>query len=350
MYGLYQIMYFTLIDIINTVISPFFIAIFLIILYQYYKIEKSQYSLSINRSSFVLNALNSTIFGLLGGLISTVAFIYLEVVIVPLDFIYIFSAAIVLSFINPRFMCFAYGGGLVCLLSLIVGIPKVQVTDIMTVVAGFHMVESILILLNGYKGISPAYFEHKDDYVGGFNINRLWPTPFVIFIGDGLIKPIALMAILSYGDFTLSYPGRKTVFTSILMFIYSVLLLYIIKNQSYAIIAPLFSIIGHEIIIHINIIIEKKRTPLFTNSLKGARVIDIDKHGIANEMGIKIGDLIISINENNINNEKDIQEIEKLRIGIIKIMYFTKSKGLISKKYEGNKKTLGIAIVPRVIN
>lgn len=350
MYGLYQIMYFTLIDIINTVLSPFFIAIFFIILYQYYKIGKSEYSLSINKSSFLLNTLNSTIFGIFGGVISTVTFIYLEVVIVPLDFMYIFTAAIVLAFINPRFMCFAYGGGLVCLLSLIIGIPKIQVTDIMTIVAGFHMVESLLILLNGYKGINPAYFEHKDDYVGGFNINRLWAIPFVVFIGDGLIKPIALMAILSYGDFTLAHPRRKTIFTSILMFFYSILLLYIIRRQSYAIIAPLFAIIGHEFIIHLNRIIEKSRTPIFTNSKKGVRVIDIHKHGIANEIGINIGDVIISINENGINNEKDIQEIENLRIGIIKIKYFNKTKGLITKKYEGNKKSLGIAIVPRVIN
>mgnify|MGYP006883352203 CR=1 FL=1 len=40
MYGLYQIVYFTIIDIINTLKSPFFIAVLCIIYFQYLKIGK----------------------------------------------------------------------------------------------------------------------------------------------------------------------------------------------------------------------------------------------------------------------------------------------------------------------
>src|SRR5690606_10902837 len=144
-------MYFTLIDIINTLVSPFFIAIFLIIIYQYYKIDKSDYGLSINKNSALYKSINSTFYGVFGGFLSTIAFIYLEVVVVPKDFMYILTTAIVLSLISPRLMCFAYGGSIISLLSIMINFPRIDTRDIMLVVATLHIVESLLILINGYK-------------------------------------------------------------------------------------------------------------------------------------------------------------------------------------------------------
>jgi len=349
MYGLYLIIYFTVIDIINTLLSPFFIVVFLIILYQYYKMDRSEYGLTINKSSYLLKTINSTLFGILGGIITTIAFIYLEVAIVPKDFMYILTTAIVLSFIEPRFMCFAYGGSIICLMSIIFGFPKIDTRDIMLVVATLHIVESLLIFLNGYKGQLPAYFESKDQYVGGYNINRFWPIPFVIFVGDSLIKPMTLMAILAYGDYTLSYPRKKTIVTSLVLLIYSSVLLLLIKTQINPIVPPIYAIIGHEFIVQINKLREKKRTPIFTITSKGVRVIEVAKKSIAKEIGITAGDIVIRINEVLVKDENDIKEIESLNNPIFKIEYFNKNKGLITKKYFGDKKDLGISIVPRVM-
>lgn len=350
MYGLYQIMYFTIIDIINTLISPFFIAIFLVIYYQYYTLSKSNHNLSVSKSSPLLKAINSSIFGILGGFISTIAFIYLEVTIVPKDFMYILTVAIVLSLINPRLMCVAYGGSIICLISYLTGYPAINPIDIMLIVATLHIVESVLILINGFKGKSPAYFELNGDFVGGYNINRYWPIPFVIFVGDGLIKPMTLMAILVYGDYTISYPAKKTILTSFFMFIYSTIMLILIKTTNNVLIAPLYALVGHEIIVQLNIILEKKRIPVFTNSTRGVRIIEVSKKGIARELGISAGDLIISINDIVVKDTKDIVEIEGLKNKALRISYFSKKKGFVTKTYKGNKKALGISIVPRVVN
>ena len=350
MYGLYQIMYFTLIDILNTLLSPFFIAIFLIIFYQYHKLSKAENVLSIKKPSTLLRSMNSAMFGILGGFISTILFIYLEVSIIPKDFMHILTIAILLSLINPRYMCFAYGGSILSLISLIWGYPRVETKEIMLVVATLHMVESLLILINGYKGKLPAYFEHNGDYVGGYNFNRFWPVPFVIFVGEGLIKPVTLMAILSYSDYTVSYPRRKTIATSTILFFYSSLLMVIIKVFDNPLIAPIFALAGHEFIIYINLNHEKRRVATFTTLLKGVRVLDVSKNGIARELDIVAGDIIISINDIVINDEKDILEIEKIKNSVIKIVYFNNIKGLISKYYTGHKKTLGVSIVPRVMD
>lgn len=349
MNGLYLIMYFTLIDIINTLVSPFFIAIFLIIIYQYYKIGKSDYGLSVDKRSAITNAINSSLYGILGGFLSTIAFIYLEVVIVPKDFMYILTTAIVLSMISPRLMCFAYGGSIISILSIIINYPKIDTRDIMLVVATLHIVESLLILLNGYKGKIPVYYEYKGEYAGGFNINRFWPIPFVIFVGDGLIKPMTLMAILAYGDFTTSYPRRKAFITSIVLCIYSLILLILAKSNLHPLIPPIFALLGHEFIIRINEIIEKNRHPIFTAATKGVMVMEVSVNGVAKDIGIRAGDIILSINEAEIKDERDIAEIERLNNYILRINYFNRKKGLTVKTYKGNKKTLGVSVVPRVI-
>lgn len=340
MSGLYQIMYFTLIDIKNTLLSPFSIIIFAIIYYQYNQYKAPRTTL--------VRTLNSLFYGILGGFVTTIAFIYLEVVIVPKDYMYILAISLLLSVIDTRFMCFAYAGSLIALSSIVFDYPKVDNRDIMLVVATLHIVESVLVLVNGSKDRQPTFFQHEDEMVGGFTMNRFWPIPFVVFIGNDLIRPITLMAILNYGDFTLSYPGGKRVLSGILMLIYSSTLLIITKSIANPIIPPLFAILGHEFIISINKLIEKNRVPIFSPPLRGVRVLDVFKQGIGKEIGIETGDIIISINGVTVYDDYDLQTIELLRNENIRIVYFNKRRGIIEKVYRGKRKTLGIIVVPRV--
>ncbi|MDD2446276.1 MAG: PDZ domain-containing protein [Tissierellia bacterium] len=345
--GFYLIIYFSIIDIIKTLTSPFFMLIFIIIYFENYKLSKSKYCLSVDKVSPLFSSLNSTFYGAIGGVIATVGFIYLEVVVVPMDFFFILLISVLISFINTRFMCIAYSGSIICLVNHLFGIPHINTNDIMLMVSTFHIVESVLIFLNGNRGKAPAYFEKNGEFVGGFNIHRFWPLPFVIFIGDGLIKPIALMAVLHYGDFTLTYPRRKILVSSIVLLIYGFLLLIMIKIKLPSIIPPLYALVGHEFIVYINELKEKSRVPIYTNGNKGVRVIDVSKRGIAKDIGINTGDIIVSINELTVNNSKDIEEIEYLSNKYWKINYFSSRKGLNTKVYQGNKKSLGISVVPR---
>ena len=187
MYGLYQIMYFTLIDILNTILSPFFIVLFLFIYYQYYKLEEEGIDPSPSLYKPFLKAINSSFLGFFGGFLATILFIYLEVQIVPLDFMYIIGLSLILSAINIRFVCISYSGSILALSSILLNFPFRITDDIMLIVATLHVVESILIAINGHRGMIPTYFERGSDLVGGFSMNRFWPIPFVIFIGDGLI-------------------------------------------------------------------------------------------------------------------------------------------------------------------
>lgn len=351
MYGLYQILYFTIIDIFNTLKSPFFILILFIILIQYYNIGKIEEENFGYRKSALVRLITSIFWGILGGIITTVAFIYLGVVAIPKDFLYILVIAIILSIFNPRYMCFSYGGSIVSLMSLLFGHPRIQVTQVMSIVAVLHIVESILILLDGNSGQSPTYLDLNGEIVGGYNMNRFWPIPFVIFIGDGLIQPITLMAILNYGDFSItSHPRRKVVKTSLILFTYSLILLYISKTVKNAFLPPIFALVGHEIIILQNKLIEEKKTPIFPLPNRGVRVLGMLPNSIAKKIGVRKGDIILKINGVEINNKRDIDDIMRVQASSWKLELFNIKVGLCRKEYYGKKKNLGLVIVPREIS
>jgi len=347
MNGLYQIMYYTLIDIINVLTSPFFITLFLIIILQYYQKNKAIHRLSRKNNYIFLEALNSSFFGIIGGFITTLAFIYLEVQIVPKEYIYILIVAIILSLINPRFMCFAYSGSLLSLLSTIIDKGIIDRQEIMIVVGTLHLVESILIFINGGSGRNSVYLKHKDDYVGGYNFHRFWPVPFIVFIWDGLIRPVPFMAILNYSDYTYSYPRKKIIQTSLWMLLYSSILLFFSKYRFNQYLVPLYAIFGHELIIRLNIFLEEKNEPLFINPNKGLRVVEVSLNSIARDIGIKPGDIVLRINSFEIENDRDIRDINILKNNRLSIDYFSLKKGIINREYKGKRKTLGLVTVPR---
>lgn len=348
MYGLYQIIIFTIIDILNTLKSPFFILVLGIIYFQYVKIGKIEKENIGCKRSALLKLIISTIFGIFGGIITTVVFLYLGIVAIPQDFIYILIVSIFLSLINPRYMCFSYGGSIVALCSLIIGYPKIQISQVMSVVAVLHIVESILILLDGGRNRLPVLFETKNQIVGGFNMNRFWPIPFVIFIGDGFIQPITLMAILSYGDYSItSYPRQKIIKTSTVLFLYSIILLYISKTIENLFLAPLFALLGHEYIILQNKITENNKIPIFTSFDKGVKVLEVLPNTIAHKLGIKTGDILLKINGVEINSNRDMEDLMNIGINKLKIEFFNMKSGLSVKRYYGKRKSLGLIIVPR---
>ncbi|HLS54292.1 MAG TPA: hypothetical protein VK031_09975, partial [Tissierellaceae bacterium] len=283
MYGLYQIIYFTVIDILKTLLSPFFLVIVLIIFFQYKQVGDRPLRATIE----------SILYGILGGIIATVSFIYLRIYIEPKDFMYILIFAIILSQINARFVCFSYGGSLLVLWHLITGYPKIRPYQIMTVVAILHIVESILIFLNGKAQTSSGYFKLNGKLTAGLLFNRFWPIPFVIFIGDVMIRPITLIGMLNYADFTISdYPRLKLIETGFTLFCYSSLLLIITVSSSNQYLPPIFALVGHEAIIYLSKIREKRRSGSQRPGIRGLRVMQVRKDSVAEEVGIRQGDII----------------------------------------------------------
>src|SRR5690625_3572067 len=66
-------------------------------------------------------------FGLLGGLLGTLLFVVLGISLVDVGIGYLWVLAIILMTIHPRFLCFAYAGGLLSVSHLLFGWPALNV-------------------------------------------------------------------------------------------------------------------------------------------------------------------------------------------------------------------------------
>ena len=88
--------------------------------------------------------------GFLGGLLATFLFVFLGISLMDAGIGYLWLLAIALMMVHPRFICFAYAGGILSVTHLLFGWPGLSVPAIMALVAVLHLVESLLILLHGH--------------------------------------------------------------------------------------------------------------------------------------------------------------------------------------------------------
>lgn len=354
---LLQIIYFSIYNILSTLKSPLFWVVVVIVFLQYRKIgEMEKGILGKYKKSPFFNTLISTFYGLIGGVLGSVIFIYFDVSVNPKDFLLILPLAILLSIFNSRFICFSYAGGIISLISLIFGWPEINVIGIMFVVGVLHLVESFLILLDGTRNKTPIFMERQGEIIGGFTMNRFWPVPFIIFVNNGYMLPITILAVLGYGDFSLSsYPKEKSRETASFLFSFSLILIIFARLSMdfylFKYIAAIFSPLGHEIIIMIGRKKEENGKCIFTATEHGLRVLDTLPNSIGKKIGLNSGDIILSVNGKKIDSKRDIEEILYFRPKCIELSVFDIRKGYVSKEYnsnEGGINNLGIITVSRV--
>lgn len=299
-------------------------------------------------------------FGVLGGVLATFLFVVLGISLVDVGVGYLWVLAIALMMIHPRFICFAYAGGLLSISHLLFGWPGLNVPAIMGLVAILHLVEALLILVHGHRDATPVYVRRPDGrVVGGFTLQKFWPMPFIALIafllgqnalGDTtlampdwwpLIRPHAaptpgmsyvyvlfpVIAALGYGDIAITRaPREKARVTAGLLFGYSVVLMALalagavgagesarasfagIPTGAWQWLAALFSPLGHELVIHLGRRSEERGKPLYDAS-KGAVVLGVIPDTPADAMGLQTGDIIRNINGYPVFDRADIQDV-----------------------------------------
>lgn len=357
MYPFLQIVYYSIYNILSIIKSPFFWIVVGIIYFQYRKIGKIEKGiLGKYKKSPFYNVFISILYGLIGGILGSIIFIYFNISINPKDFYFILPLALFLSIIHPRFMCFSYAGGILSIINLIMGWPKINVSEILFVIGVLHLVESFLILWDGNSNRIPIFMEKKGEIIGGFTMNRFWPVPFSIFVSNGYLYPITIVAILGYGDFSLSnYPEKKSRGTSGILFLFSIILLILsklsVKYYIFKYIASIFSPLAHEAIIMMGRGKEEKGDFIFTSTEHGLRVLDTLPNSVGEKMGLKPGDIILSFNGHRIYSKQDIEDILFYRPKFIWLDVFDINKGLVTKEYKNYQKeihSMGIIVVPNM--
>lgn len=308
--------------------------VFILVYRQYAKVQQyEQRMFKLGRINPFMETVTALVYGIGGGVVATILFIALGVSVSDAGVAYLWLAALLLMLINPRFLCFAYAGGLVSLFSLITGYPQLNIATLMALVAILHLVEALLIFVDGYHHAAPMYYKHSDGrVVGGFTLQKFWPMPTIALVGATVVSsstdfqsiampdwwPIfqsvvevpvnhtfvhvlfPLVVALGYSDFVRSeLPKTKARRSAGVLFLYSLILLglAIIANRfpTLLIVPVIFAPLGHELVILWGRKREERRDPIF-HCDNGVMVLAVYPDSPAEAMGLGVGDVIKSVN------------------------------------------------------
>ena len=157
-------------------LTCFWLVIFLI--YMQYK-KTSEIEIQIlgkEKRSLKDKTIHAAALGLLGGIVGTVVMMGFGVTVDAKDFLWLLPLALLLMTIHVRYLCFSYAGGLLSFSSLVFGFPKINVPSIMAIVAILHLIESILIRIDGCRDMIPVQQDARYGIIG-IHLQRFWPIP-----------------------------------------------------------------------------------------------------------------------------------------------------------------------------
>ena len=341
------------------------------------------------------DTISATLLGLAGGLLGSILIVLAGLPLTGsgMIFVVLLFLAAMLALISPRFICFAYAGGIICLLKIFAdalqievlsGLLPINISQVLGLVALLHLVESILIFFSGHLGAVPTFFgDASGRPVGGFTLQKFWPIPLVALTVSGysaspdllggmppwwpLIKPgplgegmafqyalVSVVAGLGYGDLAIARtPQKKSRISAFYLALYSLILFLLAVWSQYnfwlAPLAALFSPLGHELVIYLGRRSELAGRPAFAPSARGLRVLDVIPGSTAWNMGLRSGDLIISLGGLPVYDRRGLQLAIDSLTGPLEVEFLqgpgqVYSRGLAFRK--DTREPLGLLPVP----
>ena len=346
--------------------------------------------------------ISQLVLGIFGGLFSSLILSYLGVMFDQNSGIeFIFLVSIILMLWNPRFICFAYSGAILGIISIFynefnkgnttgtssVGFINLNIVSLMTLIGVLHVVEGLLVLIDGSRGAIPVFTNKGGKIIGGFAFKRYWPIPIVLlfiiknnltsggnavstpawwplinlnysvqFLKELIIGSIPLFGILGYNSITFTKDkAEKTTLSGIFILSYGVLLSFVAQLAGYGVGMQIFVVIfapaAHEGMLSLQRHLEFKGEPKYISDKDGIMVLEVAPGSPAFEMGILSGDTLLSINNKIIENEIDIMQYINNPINYI-LFKIRRSDGREEEVNYTNlpkDKRLGVVFVPRCL-
>ena len=338
--------------------------------------------------------LSQIVLGILAGVIASLILSHLGIVFKENSGIEIlFMISILLMFIKPRFVCFSYSASILGLVSLIftyfnitttdgVKILRIDIMSLMVFVGVLHIVESILVMLDGEKGAIPVFSNKGGRISGGYALNRSWVLPVAIFIAyaatsmgstagaESISTPswwpilrtndilnvintmilglIPFFGVLGYSSVTFTQKKKKKVLSSgISILIYGIILTIVLIGE---VVVLIFAPLAHEGMLMLQKKMEEKREAIFVSDEDGISVLEVVPYSIAYEAGIRVGDKIVSLNDQSIDDVTEIYKMVRSSIYDInvKILDMNGNGKEITLKPQRNN-NLGAVLVPKVV-
>jgi hypothetical protein len=285
----------------------FYVAILLIYLQYRRQVSLERRLFGVRITSAELQTVQSIGYGMAGGILTTLLISGFGVVLNPTDFVYVWILAVLLAILNVRYICFAYAGGILSVVALLLNaLPEVSIgwpwlaglykdlraisiPHLLSLVAILHLIEALLVWLQGGVGAAPVFVESKRGrLIGGFVMQKYWVLPLaaVVATGTGGLEPpvwwtmlpivgmqglqvIPIPAVLGYSGIALSrHPKEKAVRTAKYLAFYACMLLILsVLGAKFSDLllwaAAVFAPVAHEFLIKWDLEDEKLRQPIF---------------------------------------------------------------------------------------
>lgn len=339
--------------------------------------------------------LRAFLFGAAGGILATLLLTVVGVILSPVDLAYVWIVAILLALVNVRYTCFAYAGGLLSLVSLVLGalptltsgpawllniytdLRGLHIPDLMALVAILHLVEALLVHWQGGQAATPVFLEgRRGRLVGGFLLQKFWVVPMATFVVTGVdstlstpswwplmsltavgavgLQILPVPAILGYSGAALTMsPVRKARTTAKRLGIYSVLLLLLAIGASYwpplLWVAALFCTIVHELLVLWEMHEEQTGHPVFVRPLQGLKILTVLPKSPAAEMGLLIGETIVKVNGMPVSTPYELHFAISQNPAYAKLEVLTpegEPRFASTPIYMGDHHQLGVILVP----
>lgn len=296
---------------------------------------------------------------------------------------YLFYIMCFLLLFDLRLVCISYAAGILAAISLIFGTPRVNIPSLLCLVAVLQLVESILIFMSRRNGCVPVFIKHNNEIAGAFLIRRFWMIPVVFFThimqsvavgsldfaegwplifnspsleaGAWALGLDCLVAVLSHTDIAITmHPEKKSIQSAGMLFVYSFVLLVMafisLDIMWVGYVGVIFCVLGHEGVYFYSKLSENAGVPLYSAVRRGLRIMDVLPGSHAGKMGLERGDIILSINNNDIQTDEGVTEAlrEFPNYTWIHVLGWDgKERTVEYSCFPGGYNTLGIISVPR---
>lgn len=264
--------------------------------------------------------------------------------------LYLWPVSILLGAINPRLICFAYAATVVSLSSLLFNWPQVDIPSVVGLVAVLHLMEALLIWLNGSACPTPMSITGRHgETVPGFMLQRFWPVPLVLplfAVSTGapvempswwpLLEPqgtdafgwglVPIVVTMGYSDLAVSAPPvERARQASRTLLAYSLVLLGLAVGAAYwpwlEWVAALCSGLGHELMVVWSGRVQLLGTPYLQRPAKGVGVLDVLPGSLAEAGGLGSGAVIVSVDDMEVHTRKELHEALLAAPAYVRIMF-----------------------------
>jgi hypothetical protein len=378
--------------------QPFYyIGVLLVVLQIRRQINLERKLFHLRLHAFFGNVGRMLLWGWIAGLAVSLPMLWLGSLLTLSALCWLWGTALVLSLLGIRFLCFAYAAGIVSLAHLaadawldaetvaawepawlgdaVMSLSELHLPSLLALTALIHAAEALLMRLQGTKLALPLYVEGKrGKLIGAYQMQGFWPAPLFLMVpaaGGGLSAfwtpwfgaegvwsggwmLLAFPVLFGYAESTAALlPGEKLRRSSIRLLLCSVVPAgAALASEWYgwaALATAVLLILMHEVIGALSRAEEKRRAPRYVNDARGLCVLGVMPGGPADELGIRVGEIIHRVNGMPVQSKAGLHRALRMNAAFVKLEVLNlqgEKKFLQRALYEKEHHLLGMIVAP----